>query len=265
MAMSPRLLRPRATGTGFDSSATAYIAAVELADGEPLELLVKKAISDFVRGCKADGIWTAIKASCLLMGARTLAGALTPLVGSAPTNNGPFVTGDYNRETGLIGNGSTKYLDSARNNNASPQDNAHLAAFVGEAIVGDASTRALIGTSNATGSSALIKSSSGNVLQTRLKHITASSSPTSMAGYSGFVGASRSDSASYLTRISGANSTVSIASSANQDASVLVYALTPAAITGNMRLSFYSIGEKLDLALLDARVSALSTAIGAAI
>jgi hypothetical protein len=86
-----------------------------------------------------------------------------------------------------------------------------------------------------------------------------------MAGYSGFVGASRSASASYLTRISGANSTASIASSANQDASVLVYALTPAAITGNMRLSFYSIGEGLDLALLDARVSALSTAIGAAI
>ena len=265
MPMSPRLLRPRATGfTSPDADARAYLAAVRAADGSSLEPAVSKAISDFIVGCKADGIWSAIKASCILMGARTLSGALTPLVGTAPTNFN-FVSGDYNRKTGLIGNGSTKYLDSARNNNASPQDSAHLAAFVGEAIVGDASTRAIIGTGNATGSSALVKSSSGNVLQTRLKHMTASSSPTSMAGYSGFVGASRSVSASYSTRISGANSTVSMASSANQDASVLVYALTPASITGNMRLSFYSIGEGLDLALLDARVAALSTAIGAAI
>ena len=262
MAMNPRLLRPRSGGDPF---ALRYIAAVQAADGQPLEAGVRKAINAFVVGCKADGIWSAIKASCILAGARTLAGALTPLVGTAPTNNGPFVSGDYDRKTGLVGNGSTKYLDSARNNNASPQDSAHLAAFVGEAIVGDASTRAIIGTGNATGSSAIVKGSAGNVLQTRLKHVTASSSPTSMAGYSGFVGASRSVSASYLTRISGANSTVSIASSANQDASVLVYALTPAAITGNMRLAFYSVGESLDLALLDSRVSTLITAIGAAI
>jgi hypothetical protein len=33
----------------------------------------------------------------------------------------------------------------------------------------------------------------------------------------------------------------------------------------NSRLAFYSIGESLDLALLDTRVTALITAIGAAI
>jgi hypothetical protein len=32
-------------------------------------------------------------------------------LGTAPTNNN-FVDADYNRETGLVGNGSTKYLDS---------------------------------------------------------------------------------------------------------------------------------------------------------
>jgi hypothetical protein len=71
----------------------------------------------------------AIKAACLLCGARTLAGALVPLVGAAPTNNN-FVDADYNRETGLKGNGSTKYLDSGRANNDDPQDDNHNSAFI---------------------------------------------------------------------------------------------------------------------------------------
>jgi hypothetical protein len=69
-----------------DPDAGAYIAAVEAADGQLLEFGVGKAINDFVVGCKQDKIWDAIKASCILAGARTLTGALTPLVGTAPTN-----------------------------------------------------------------------------------------------------------------------------------------------------------------------------------
>jgi hypothetical protein len=69
-----------------------------------LEIGVQSAYNDFVVGCKADGIWDAIKASCILAGARTLSGSLTPLKGAAPTNFN-FVSGDYNRKTGLVGNG----------------------------------------------------------------------------------------------------------------------------------------------------------------
>jgi hypothetical protein len=96
-----------------DPDALAYIAAVETADGATLEDGVKSAINNFVGGCKSDGIWSAIKASCVLAGARTITGALTPLVGTAPTPVS-FVSGDYNRKTGLIGNTSTKYLNSNR-------------------------------------------------------------------------------------------------------------------------------------------------------
>jgi hypothetical protein len=81
------------------------------------------------RGTKADGtFWDALKASCILCGARTLAGALVPLAGAAPTNNN-FVDADYNRETGLKGDGSTKYLDSNRANNADPQDDQHVCVY----------------------------------------------------------------------------------------------------------------------------------------
>jgi hypothetical protein len=122
MPMNPRLLVPRAT---FDPDAAAYLRAVEAADGQALETPVKRAVDDFFRGTKADGTFSALKAACILCGARTLAGALVPLAGTAPTNNN-FVDADYNRETGLVGNGSTKYLDSNRAENADPQMTMHI-------------------------------------------------------------------------------------------------------------------------------------------
>ena len=62
------IFRTAGGGGGFDADATAYIAAVEAADGQALEAGVKTAINTFVVGCKADGIWTALKASCIQIG-----------------------------------------------------------------------------------------------------------------------------------------------------------------------------------------------------
>jgi hypothetical protein len=50
----------------YDEDAGNYIQAVETADGQALEPATRKAINSFVIGCKQDGIWTAIKASCIL-------------------------------------------------------------------------------------------------------------------------------------------------------------------------------------------------------
>jgi hypothetical protein len=111
----------------YDEDAGNYIQAVEgpSGDNQALEPATRKAINDFVIGCKQDGIWPAIKASCILAGARTRLGALTPLVGTAPTPFG-FVDANYDRKTGLVGDGSTKYLDSNRNSNTDPQNSFHM-------------------------------------------------------------------------------------------------------------------------------------------
>ena len=116
-------------GPSYDTDAQAYITAVEAEDGESLESGVKDAINAFVVGCKSDGIWDAIKASCILAGARTLDGALVPLVGSAPTNSN-FVSGDYSRTTGLTGNGTTKQLNANRPGNADTQNNIHISSYL---------------------------------------------------------------------------------------------------------------------------------------
>ena len=121
---------PAPAAGGLDPDAAAYIANVEAADGLSLEEATKTAINDFVVGCKADGIWAAMESVGILAGARTLAGALVPLKGPAPTNVG-FVSGDYNRATGLKGDG-TKYLDSNYANETPPGDNAHMAAWVSD-------------------------------------------------------------------------------------------------------------------------------------
>ena len=257
MPMNARLLRPIASRSLTDADATAYLTAVQAADGQALEPLVRGAITAFVRGCKADGIWSAIKASCILMGARTLSGALTPLAGTAPTNNN-FVSGDYNRKTGLIGNGTTKYLNSNRNNNADPQDNQHVAAYVSVASTQGPSL--VIGNTGASGRTAM--SISGLAYASRSRSQTAT---THSAASNGLIGVSRSVSGSYVFRQSGGDSTVSVSSLSPDNANIGVFASAAGDFPSAPRLAFYSIGESLNLALLDSRVTTLYAAIGAAI
>jgi hypothetical protein len=247
-----------------DTDAIAYVNAVEAADGQLLEFGVGKAINDFVVGCKQDGIWTAIKASCILAGARTLAGALVPLVGTAPTSVGFVGIGtDYVRKTGLIGNGTTKYLtqseSSSRLQNSAHQSiylstNAtsfpfnfatHISQFPSTGTDGQTQI-----STNATDTFVRCRSNSGSTLNN-----------VSL----GLTGISRSSSANYTRRVGGSNVTITEASTGIPAQIFYVY-VNPALLQySDARLAFYSIGESLNLALLDARVSALITAFGVAI
>lgn len=252
------------TPSGYDPDAQTYINAVEAADGQTLETSVKDAINAFVVGCKSDGIWSAIKAACIMAGARTLLGALKPLVGTAPTNNN-FVSGDYDRKTGLVGDASTKYLDSNRNNNADPQDDCHRAIYVTEnTIVASVIGHMGSGVTEAGRSNIGHASSDGTGVFFRANNSTSYFIGSDDRSGTQIWGVSRSAGASYTVRYKQTNYTASIASETPQDANIKIFWRG----SGNYspsRLSFYSIGEALDLALLDSRVSTLMTAIGAAI
>jgi len=247
-----------------DPDAVSYVAAVEAADGQDLEFGVARAINDFVLGCKDDGIWDAIKASCILAGARTLNGALVPLVGTAPTNFN-FVAGDYNRETGLVGDGSTKYLNSNRNNNADPQDNHHLGAFA-SSIQSNLALGVRQGTPTTGVGGRFI---AFNLFRDVPNADTSQSFGSAVAGDSTFYGTSRTSSSEYVARIGGASSTIASTSTTPVSGDLFVFAQNTTSIGPQShttsRLAFYSIGESLDLAALDTRVSNLITAIGAAI
>jgi hypothetical protein len=242
-----------------DADAEAYLTAVQAADGEFLEVAVRDAINAFVVGCKADGIWNAIKASCIMAGARTLNGALTPLVGTAPTNFN-FVSDDYNRKTGLVGNGvngnGTKYLNSNRSHTDDPQDSFHVSAFV--STVG---TFTMAGTGTATGRTSL------GELGVRLRSNALSVTGATCSANT-FTGGSRASSTAVTRRVNSATVSGSSTSETPAAGNIFVFARNNAGTAdfyGSHRLSFYSIGESLDLALLDARVTTLMNALAVAI
>jgi prepilin-type N-terminal cleavage/methylation domain-containing protein len=251
----------------IDSDATTYIAAVETSDGQELELAVKYAITNFIIGAKADGIWDAIKASCILAGARTLNGALVPLKGTAPTNFN-FVSGDYNRKTGLLGDGSTKYLDSNRNNNADPQNNQHLSVY--------------LTSPNSTGSPALYMGA-GGVTTAGATHFGQNPTFPNLFFRSRFssgnlnllvnqnsvrlVGLSRNQAASFTWIADRVSSVANQQSAITYIGNIFVFARNSdtSQFPTNARISFYSIGEALDLVLLDTRVTQFMTDLGNAI
>jgi hypothetical protein len=219
------------------------------------------AINTFITGCKADGIWDAIKACCILAGWDSLNGALVPLKGAAPTNFN-FVSGDYNRQTGLVGDGTTKYLDSNRNNNADPQDNNHNAVYVRTA---GTVTRAYMGASAATnsvGDNNLGCNIGSNTIFARNRN--SSSGNINGANTTGFMGTSRASSASYTIRVANANTTAFTVSQTPFNNNISIFA-SGGSVISNARLAFYSIGEALDLAQLDSRVTTLISEMETAI
>jgi hypothetical protein len=85
---------------------------------------------------------------------------------------------------------------------------------------------------------------------------------SSISNAIGFIAVQRSNSTQYTGRGGGVTTEpVTLASTTPANGSLLVFDGIGKA---NARLAFYSIGESLNLALLDARVADLITAIGAA-
>ena len=244
-------------GLVSDADATAYLAAIQAADGQLLEPAVRIAVNNFIVGCKADGIWNAIKASCILAGARTLSGALVPLVGAAPTNFN-FVSGDYNRKTGLVGDGSTKYLDTNRLQGADPQNNCHLSVYISTADTSAGTAEYISGNAHD-----IYRDPPNNDFRMRSR---GSQQSRANKDLDGFAGTSRSQASEFVARASGSTQPTSGASSAPTAVNVAVFRrLVSTPLYSNARLAFYSIGESLDLALLDARVTTLINAFAAAI
>jgi hypothetical protein len=229
--------------SAVDPDAADYFARIVSA-GSSISVDNKAAVDAFVRGCKADGIWTAIKASCLLAGPDDLTGALVPLVGAAPTNTG-LLSADYNRTTGLLKSASGARINSNRANNSDPINSSHLACWV---------------TDTGTGTSVGIMSSSSTLAtQKRIWRTTISHNEAAASTYTittGLVGINRESSTEYTRRVGGVTTPLFRASTGDDSSDIAIFARNTSGTTGwGGRMSFYSIGESLDLALLDARLA----------
>jgi hypothetical protein len=227
--------------------------------------LLADAINDFIVGCKADGIWDSIKSCCILAGWDGLSGCLVPLKGGAPANvNNNFVSGDYSRTTGLVGNGSTKAINTNRTIAADPTNNHHLSVFTTVAD-SQAATLYYMGAVSSIFGGHFI---GVNVGQHFYRSSVSSGTQGPAQSSVGFFGVSRSSSAAFNFRGASTTGSVTASSTSLTAENTHIFARSRAGTLenfSNARIAFYSVGESLDLALLDTRVSALVTAIGAAI
>ena len=192
----------------LDADAAAYIAAVETADGASLEDGVKAAINDLIKGLKADVEWAAFGVLRLYAGPRTLAGCGIPVKGVAPTLVN-FVIGDLTRETGLVGNGSSKRIDS-NYSNTTPAQNSRQAWVWLTTVALDAVTRAPFGAgdTNTLGSTSMRQNNTGG----RSCSCSSASAIPSSDMVEGLVGVNRSSSANYVFRNGAASQTISTTS-----------------------------------------------------
>ena len=271
------LLYPRYVQEYLDRVTAADVAAgntlgLEREVTDAINICLQVLVADGILGV-SDGVLaqaaSLIKASCFMMGARTLPGALVPLAADMPApTNFNFVAGDYNRRTGLLGNGSTKYLDSNRNNNADPQDSQHMACWVSLALSSGTFPQYMGAGDTANGTNNLGVGMSAGFFYVRNRNGTADT-VSAASSATGLVGTNRASASDYQLRLNGANTTFTRASEIPFNNTIKVFAGTTNAgstsFYSNGRLAFYSIGSALILAILDARITALSAGIQTAI
>jgi hypothetical protein len=163
--MNPRLLRPTASGATHPEARD--WATRVTANGGTVSSTTLAAVSKFCAAIDAAGIRDKFYRLNLFCG-EGLTAALVPLYlaessnatargNSTDTNNGPFVSDDYNNTgvlSGLKGNGTSKFLNTGILGNSLTANNAHFGVGLRATQTGAAAFRAVIGVFN--GSTAVL-------------------------------------------------------------------------------------------------------------
>ncbi len=270
-ASGRRLFIPAYVQDYLDRVTAADVAAgntlgLELAVVDAFNICLQDMVADTSLGVSGGVLAQAaslIKATCAMQGARTLSGALVPLAADMPAPTNSNFTGlRYNRRTGLLGDGATTYLDTNYAGNADPQDNKHIAVYVTERGATNSLFRWYMGEAGMS----VLGLTSQNKHYARVNDLD-TSFPGNDLAETGMIGASRQTASNITVRLGNSSYNVSATSQLPDTRNHFIFRRNDSTIPGysDARLNFYSIGSALDLALLDARISALSTAIQAAI
>lgn len=254
----------------YDEDAGNYIQAVEAADGQVLEGATRKAINNFVIGCKQDGIWSAFEQCGILCGARTRQGAVIPLVkpsGNAdPTFHGSVGGWTYNRKTGLAGNGTDNYIDTKYVVPSGNQNNCHAVVWKTTAL-GEGNPY-WIGSFTA-GFGQGIAIGQGGIYPCSATTLATGSEGGLDVGLHGFA-RSASNAVSYKRPAYSVRPSTAAISATPATASMFLFNISGNGTPGGTQwssapLGFYSAGKNVDLLLLSVRVTALINALSAAI
>ena len=119
-----------AVGGSYDSEAQAYFDAI-VSNGGTISTASKGYVNTFILAAKSHGYWSKIKHINLFAGDQLSAAlvAIKPGVGTSVDTNHNFVGGDYTESGGLVGNGSTKYLDTGMLASSLSANDTHIAQY----------------------------------------------------------------------------------------------------------------------------------------
>lgn len=240
----------------MDSDTARFIVARGLSQGAAVSSGVIKATDNLIKLMKSNGTWEASNSLLLLAGARSLNEALVPLKGLSPSSFN-FVNSDLNFYTGLVGNGSTKYLNSNMVVPSNNQNNFHASVWRTQAE-GTLTTESLIGNSSILGGLQLTTTPVARVYQIN----NTTGVVPDLSRNLGFLAVSRSSNSEYNYRYNGVTTPVSVASVLPTSDNITIFARNTVTHT-SARLAIYGIGTGVDLALLESSFQSYMTAISA--
>ena len=262
------------SGPSLDPDAADIVSRIQAADGQALVPDIVLAIDALVLGLKEDaspktGVtqWQASESLTVPAVARTLAGAMVPWRGPAMTQFN-FVTDDYNRVTGLKGDGSTKYINSNRNHNTDAQNNQHTYMRLTDLDTVDATT-ALFG-AGAT-SSGTTQISVGDLSDGRYfaRSQNGGSDNVSNIIGTGINGISRGSASMYRFRTGQTSANISTSSQTPFNGNMIYFGRNSATnVPGafsNCRANVLSSGSDIDFAAMEARWDTFFAAVAAAL
>ena len=231
-----------------DLDALNYIREVERVSKGEMHPVAKLAINQFVIEAKRFDLWDSINTCCILMGARTVAGALIPLKGTDPIGGGTLSSlYAINNQPGIDFDGDTaNYIDTGIKVNADASNDHHMAL-----IVGGMDNNAYMGADNGSNpGSKFIGGVSGNLTWRSIPSLSTSITSGVTEQRPQFLGLSRSSSANVDIYRNGQFVNVASTSGGQDSQNIHVGVNNSSGIRGSAteaQISFYSLGASLDL------------------
>lgn len=253
-----------------------YLTRVETEDGQALEPAIAEAWNVFFHAMDDPDHPTPTAAThkialaegtmIPMLGARTLAASLLPLYPDmpSPTNIG-FVTGDYDRATGLKGDGISKYVDMALLDSDLPQNDYSYGIFQTE-VAGNG--QVFIGSGLSPDGASRLGNATASFRDFLHRNRSNSGQGEVGADPIGFTASSRDDSSGYTARTNGTSYSRSFGSQTPTGLSVFAFATnnngSPHFFCSARQIMPYAC-RSVDLAYMDSCLTTLQSSIAAAL
>jgi len=259
-------------GPTYDPLATTWLNTVESADGQVYgNTAAADALNQFVLDIKATYSMSLFHQILVLAGPRTPAGCCINLTGGTNGVNKDFVGigTDLVRQTGLLGDGTSKRINSQLPHSTSPQNSISAGSRITESHT--AGIRAFLGAGGGTGVATHITGTTGTPGDIRTQCQASSSVLAGIANttYTGFAGINRTVGTEYNRRFNSATVTETV-NSAVPTADELQYfcrgsnAVPERFSNSRQAVVFFGLGLTAGLAPLETAIQTYMNAIAAA-